>query len=118
MKEIKEPMDRALVYAVFAKLDPVAMMGATASVFCLGLVFMTASLLLQGGSPDFPVGAHLGLLGLYLPGYDVTWFGCIIGGFYAAIIGGIVGFFIALLWNLTHYLYLAAIVNRLNYFSD
>ncbi len=118
MNKVKESTDRALIYAVFAKLDLVAMIAATAVVFGLGLALLTLGLVIQGGSPDFPVGAHLGSLGFYLPGYNVTWGGCVVGGIYGAIIGAGIGLFIAVLWNLTHYLYLAAIVNRLNYFSD
>ena len=56
----------------------------------------TAWLLIKGG-PD--VGQHLQLLKQYLPGYSVSWGGSFIGLIYGMIIGGGVGWAIALIYN-------------------
>jgi hypothetical protein len=62
----------------------------------LGLFLMTAWLLLRDG-PN--VGAHLRLLGNYFPGYSVTWPGSIIGFFYGAVVGGIIGWSVGTIYN-------------------
>lgn len=61
-----------------------------------GLFFMTAWLLIKNGKR---VGAHLQLLGNYFPGYSVTWFGSVIGFFYAALVGGLIGWAIGTIYN-------------------
>lgn len=48
----------------------------------------TAILLLRGG---VHVGAHLGLLGVFLPGYSVSWSGAWIGLFWGFVAGAISG---------------------------
>ena len=63
----------------------------------LGLFLITAWLLVKGGEN---VGAHLNLLGQYLIGYSVTWTGSLIGLVYGALLGGILGWSIAKLYNL------------------
>lgn len=118
IENIKEPTDRALIHAIFARLDPVATVLSSALVFGVGMAFLTLALVIQGSSGDIPVGPHLALLGDYLPGFRVTWFGSFVGFLYGAVIGGLVGFFISLLWNLSHYFYLALIVSRIHYFNE
>ncbi|MCI0666633.1 MAG: hypothetical protein L0Y43_01090 [Methylococcaceae bacterium] len=118
IENIKEPTDRAIIHAIFAKLDPVGMIISTALVFGLGLMFLTLALVVQGRSGDIPIGPHLAFLGDYLPGYRVTWSGGFLGFVYGGMIGGVVGYFISLLWNLSHYFYLALIVSRIHYFSE
>jgi hypothetical protein len=61
-----------------------------------GLFLATAWLLVRGG---IKVGSTLSLLRHYLPGYSVTWPGAFLGFFYAAVIGGIVGWVIAYIYN-------------------
>ena len=56
----------------------------------------TAWLLIKGG-PD--VGQHLQLLKQYLPWYSVSWGGSFIGLIYGMVIGGGVGWAIALIYN-------------------
>ena len=56
----------------------------------------TAWLLIKGG-PN--VGEHLQLLKQYLPGYSVSWGGSFLGLLYGFIIGGAVGWAIALIYN-------------------
>lgn len=62
----------------------------------IGLFVATAWLLIKGG-PN--VGATLGLLGNYLPGYDVTWAGAIVGLAYGAAIGSLAGWSLARIYN-------------------
>ena len=45
------------------------------------------------------VGAHLGLLGIFLPGYSVTVAGSLIGFVYAFVIGYAFGRIIGLIYN-------------------
>jgi len=101
--------DKAILMAAFARFDPVALAVALGSVFALLLYIATAALLLQGGEV---VGPHLALIGIYLPGYDVSWTGGLIGACYFWVIGAVVGTVIAMLWNLTHYLYIAVVLVR------
>jgi hypothetical protein len=61
----------------------------------LGLA--TLLLVLRGGPT---VGAHLGLLSVYLPGYAVTYVGSVVGFFYAFVIGGAAGWMVGRLYNL------------------
>ena len=62
----------------------------------LGLFVATAVLLIRGG-PN--VGAHLGLIGVYFPGYTVSWLGAFIGFVYAFVVGYVVGRIVATLYN-------------------
>ena len=61
-----------------------------------GLFVATAWLVMRGGEQ---VGLTLGLLRNYLPGYSVTWPGAFLGFFYAAAVGGVVGWVIAFIYN-------------------
>jgi uncharacterized membrane protein YccC len=67
-----------------------AMLGGTA------LFVATAWLLIKGGEI---VGATLGLLGTYLPGYAVTWPGAVVALLYGAAIGGAAGWSLARIYN-------------------
>jgi hypothetical protein len=53
-------------------------------LFGLGLLIATNLLVIKGGSN---VGAHLGLLSVYFPGYSVTFLGSLIGFVYAFVLG-------------------------------
>ena len=95
--------DHEILSAVFAKMDVPAMTVA-AGVLCSLILFVaTAILLLQSVPEGYPVGPHLGALGDYLPGYEVSWIGAGIGAFYGFLIGASGGFATAVYWNLTHY---------------
>jgi hypothetical protein len=61
-----------------------------------GLFLMTAWLLLKGGPH---VGQHLQLLSQYFIGYSVTWWGTVVGFFYGAFCGGILGWAIGRIYN-------------------
>ena len=57
----------------------------------------TLILVIRGGRN---VGAHLGLLSVFLPGYSVTVLGSIVGFVYAFIIGGALGWLTGRLYNI------------------
>jgi hypothetical protein len=65
-------------------------------LFGAGLFLVTNFLVLKGGRH---VGAHLGLLANFFPGYRVTFFGSIIGFFYMFIVGLIVGVVLGAVYN-------------------
>jgi hypothetical protein len=65
-------------------------------LFGLGLFVATNILVLKGGPT---VGRHLGLLGVFLPGYRVTIGGSFIGFAYAFLIGYVVGWAIGRVYN-------------------
>ena len=88
--------ERVLIEAAVARLRA----GILAVVFAMmggvGLFVATAWLLIKGGEN---VGATLGLLGNYLPGYAVTWPGALVGLLYGAAIGGAMGWSLARIYN-------------------
>jgi hypothetical protein len=104
--------EKAVLMAAFAKLDVVALAVAMGAVFAIGLFLMTVVLLAKGAPPGVGIGPHLGVLGAYLPGYAVSWGGSIMGALYAWIIGALLGFVWAVLWNLSHYIYIILVVAR------
>lgn len=62
----------------------------------LGLFGATLMLVIRGGQT---VGPHLGLLGIYLPGYEVTMMGAVLGLMYGLVLGYAAGFLIGALYN-------------------
>jgi hypothetical protein len=104
--------DKALLMAAFARMDAVALAVALGTVCAVGLFLMTAVLLVKGAPPGMHVGPNLGVLGVYLPGYSVSWGGSVVGALYAGIVGAVTGFVWAVMWNLTHYLYIILVVVR------
>jgi len=62
----------------------------------LGLFFATIVLVLKGGPNP---GPHLSLIGMYFPGYSVTWVGGVVGFVYAFVSGYAIGRTIAVLYN-------------------
>ena len=68
----------------------------TAMVFGFGLFAATLWLVIKGGQD---VGKNLSLLGAYFPGYTVTWGGSLLGFFYGALTGAVLGWFVASLYN-------------------
>ena len=76
------------------KTNALAVVGAILGGF--GLFVMTAWLLIKDG-PN--VGEHLQLLSNYFIGYSVTWWGSIVGLFYGALCGGIIGWAVGMIYN-------------------
>jgi hypothetical protein len=62
----------------------------------IALFVATNFLVLKGGDP---VGPHLSLLGIYFPGYRVTFLGSLIGFVYAFVIGYGLGRLIGTVYN-------------------
>jgi len=62
----------------------------------LGLLLATNFLIIKGGDV---VGPHLRLLGIYLPGYSVTFVGSLIGFVYAFVIGYGLGRTVVTIYN-------------------
>ena len=95
MNETERRQELALARAV-ARLRS----GVMATVFAMtagtGLWLATIWLVIRGGPR---VGEHLGLLRYYFPGYSVTWAGAFIGFFYAALLGAVVGYVLAWIYN-------------------
>ena len=92
--------------ALFARMDTIAIAIAAALVSATGLAAATAVLLISGAPPGIPVGSNLSALGNVLPGYSVSWLGCLVGAAWAAIVGSIAGFFAATCWNFVHVVFL------------
>jgi hypothetical protein len=65
-------------------------------LFGFGLFLATVALVVKGGPNP---GPHLGLLGIYFPGYDVTWVGSFVGFVYAFVLGYAVGRTVATIYN-------------------
>jgi hypothetical protein len=64
------------------------------------LFLATLWLVLRGPAPgSTQVGPTLGLLNNYFPGYEVSVLGSLIGFFYGALSGAIVGWAIAFIYN-------------------
>lgn len=108
--------DKALLKIAFCRIDVTAMAVATGTI--LGLLFFLATvvLLVKGAPPGTEVGPHLELLGIYLPGYTVTWTGGLVGAIYGLLLGAFIGGLIAGMWNFTHYLFMTAMVIRASWF--
>ncbi len=69
---------------------------ALGTLFGGGLFLATEILVLKGGSD---VGQHLGLLGQYLPFYNVTALGGVVGLLYGFAIGYLAGRSISFVYN-------------------
>ena len=73
------------------------LMGLVLGFLCgLGLFLATNFLVLKGGPQ---VGAHLGLLCQFFPGYRVSFLGSIIGFVYAGTVGFVAGVVLGVVYN-------------------
>jgi hypothetical protein len=95
-----------IVRAAFARIDIAALAITAGAVGGFVLFLATAWLLLRGAPPGVQVGAHLGLLAHFLPGYSVSWGGSMVGLMYGFLIGFCSGAGVGIFWNLIHYAYL------------
>ena len=62
----------------------------------VGIFVMTVWLVIKDGPQ---AGQHLRLLSNYFIGYSVTWRGSIVGLFYGALTGGVVGWAVGTIYN-------------------
>lgn len=73
------------------------LLGVTLGLICGGSLFVATAWLVLKGGPN--VGAHLGLLGQYFPGYSVSVPGALIGFVYAFVVGYGMGMAIATIYT-------------------
>jgi hypothetical protein len=92
----KEFPDTDEVSRAIARIQSGVLTIVFAAICGTGLFLMTAWLVVKDG-PN--VGAHLGLLVNYFPGYSVSWSGSVIGFFYGALVGGLAGWSIGTIYN-------------------
>lgn len=88
--------ERQLIQAAIARLRAGIMAIVFGMLGGVGLFLATAWLLIRGGTE---VGPTLGLLSNYFPGYEVNWTGALVGLLYGAVVGGIAGWTLALIYN-------------------
>ena len=96
MNNISEQEKEALQSAI-ASLRASVMAVVFGMVGGAGLFIATIWLLIRGG-PE--VGRTLSLLGHYYPGYSVSWGGSLVGFFYGALTGAVIGYSVAMLYNM------------------
>jgi hypothetical protein len=82
--------------ASLARLHAKAWGVATGATFGFGLLIATIALVIRGGEN---VGAHLGLLSVFFPGYSVSIAGGFIGFVYAFVIGYALGRMVGSVYN-------------------
>ena len=87
----KDEISRALV-----RIRTITLAIVCAMIGGVGLFVMTAWLLIKDGPH---VGQHLRLLSNYFMGYSVTWWGSIVGLFYGALCGGVIGWAVGTIYN-------------------
>lgn len=90
------PEDERALDAALVRLNSHAWGVACALIGGGGLFAATALLLIRGGET---IGPHLALLGIYLPGYHVTWAGAVIGLGYGLLLGYAVGWAVGAIYN-------------------
>ncbi|MEZ4414461.1 MAG: hypothetical protein R3E10_01780 [Gemmatimonadota bacterium] len=78
------------------KLNERAWGWAFGLLLSFGLFFATVFLVLKGG---VNMGQHLSLLGIFLPGYRVSWAGAFIGFVYMFVIGYGLGRLVGSVYN-------------------
>lgn len=104
-------VDSQLLVGAFALLSPWRL-GLAAGIFSgAGLLLLTAILLLKA-TPGQPVGPHLALLSNYLPGFEVSWRGAVIGLGYGMLLGFVFGLVLAAIVNLQHLIFVRRIERR------
>ena len=105
-------VNRAVMMALFARLDNVAAAAALGTVFGLGLFIATAVLLLKGAPAGTSIGPNLSALITFLPGFGMNWLGAAAGAMYGFVLGTGIGCVIAFFWNLSHLLFVGTAVLR------
>ncbi|HWW87829.1 MAG TPA: hypothetical protein VNZ26_29730 [Vicinamibacterales bacterium] len=91
-----KPDEQRVVKKVLVRMNEQAWGMALGLVLGLVLLLATIILVAKGGEP---VGPHLAMLHVYLPGYSVTYFGSLIGFVYLFVLGYAIGRTIVVLYN-------------------
>ena len=94
--ETIDPRDQQAINRVLLRMNEQGWGIAFGLLLALGLFIATNVLVLRGGEH---VGAHLGLLAMYFPGYRVTFLGSLLGFVYALVVGYGTGRTIGALYN-------------------
>ena len=120
---LKPPAEKAptvafLVMTMFGRAHTFAAAGAGATVSALGMLVATLILVIRGAEPGYTVGPNLAALELFWPGYSVTWLGSLVGAGYAALVGGVLGFLIAVFWNFAHIVVVGAATLNSNWLEQ
>ena len=96
MKQELSDQERQAITRAFHRTSEQGWGLALGFLAALALFVATVLLVVRGGDP---VGPHLALLSVYLPGYSVTWKGAFIGAGYFFFIGYGGGRTIATIYN-------------------
>jgi uncharacterized membrane protein (DUF485 family) len=91
-----DPQETRAVRRAVLRLNAQAWGVTFGLLFGLGLFAATLILVLKGGEN---VGAHLGLLANYFPGYRVTTAGAFLGFVYSFVLGYIFGRLVGVIYN-------------------
>ena len=94
--ETIDPREQQAINRVLLRMNEQGWGIAFGLLLALGLFIATNVLVIRGGEH---VGAHLGLLAVYFPGYRVTFLGSLIGFVYAFVVGYGIGRTIGALYN-------------------
>lgn len=95
MKELT-PQEEKLLRQTVARANEQGWGIAFGLLAGLSLFVATVVLVVRGGEV---IGPHLGMLGVYFPGYSVTWPGAFIGFVYAFVLGYAIGRTVATVYN-------------------
>jgi len=95
MTEQKQALED-LIFTRTVRLNAMVQGVVTGVVAGLGLFVATNWLVIKGGDV---VGPRLSLLNQFFPGYEVSFLGSFIGLFYAAAVGFIAGYTVAVIYN-------------------
>ena len=96
MAEQLTPQEERALRQVVARTSEQGWGIAVGLIAGLGLMLATFTLVARGGDN---LGAHLGMLSVYFPGYGVSWLGGFVGFVYAFVLGYAVGRTVATLYN-------------------
>ena len=93
---IHQALQKDAISRAIARIRTGALATVCAMLGGVGLFVMTAWLLIKDGPQ---VGQHLRLLSIYFVGYSVTWWGSVVGLFYGALCGGLIGWAVGTIYN-------------------
>jgi hypothetical protein len=95
MEEEKKHLEDVILIRL-VRLNAVVQGVATGLIVGLGIFLATNWLVLKGGPV---VGPHMRLLDQFFPGYDVTFFGSLLGFTYGFGTGFVAGYLVAAVYN-------------------
>ena len=90
------PEEEQLIRKALVRMNEQAWGIAIGLLLGVGLLLATIILVAKGGEL---VGPHLGLLGIYFPGYSVSYVGSVVGFVYAFVVGYAIGRTIGAIYN-------------------